>query len=62
MKVFILEGIYYNEARTEDSKVILGVFSTRDKADKEKLKLERENKEGVNLGYIEYDVQGYDVL
>lgn len=61
MKVFILEGIYYNEARTEDSKSILGVFSTREKADKEKLRLEREHKEDINFGYIEYDIQSYDV-
>ena len=61
MKVFILTGTYFNEARTEDMVAILGVFSTRDKADNEKLKLERLHKSDINLGYIEYDIQGYNV-
>ena len=61
MKVFILTGVYFNEERTQDSKEILGVFYTREKANNAMQKLMKENQTDINLGYIEYDVQGYDL-
>lgn len=61
MKVFILEGIYFNADRTEDSKAILGVFYKKEDADNAMQKLIKTNRTDINLGYIEYDVQGYDV-
>lgn len=61
MKVFILTGVYFNEARTQDSKEVLGVFYTREKANSAMQKLIKKNQTDINLGYIEYDVQGYDL-
>ena len=50
-----------NEARTQDSKEVLGVFYTREKANSAMQKLIKKNQTDINLGYIEYDVQGYDL-